>query len=324
MVLSFNFHRKFLVRFIFVAVLGLIAGGFLVFCLKKEFLPPGLNWEGREFVPARRDLAEKKFVLPTVIPPTPTITPTITPTPTLTPQQIAEIQRIKFEEFNQKYGPCKYVPILMYHHVMDVAAAKATGASGLNVPPKIFQEQMDYLQQKGYQVVDLDEMLTGIKNNSLPKKAVVLTFDDGYRDFYENAYPVLKEKNFKATLFVISQYVGGERYVSWEQLREMMASGLVLLGDHTLNHPSLPSLSKEQEFNQIVSAKKIIEENTGAKVSFFAYPYGSSNANAKQVLKENGFLGAVTTVSGETQCLGLPYDWQRIRIGAASLSRYGL
>ncbi|MGB9637617.1 MAG: polysaccharide deacetylase family protein, partial [Microgenomates group bacterium] len=268
-------------------------------------------------VPAMGRLAEKIVVSPTPLPPTPTATPT------LTPEQVAEIRKKQFEGLNQKYGPCRLVPILMYHHVMEVAAARKIGALSLNVPPEIFRQQMDFLQQKGYRVISLEEMLTGLKNNSLPSKPVVLTFDDGYRDFYENVYPILREKNFKATLFVISQYVGGERYVTWWQLREMAESGLVLLGDHTLNHPSLPSLNKDQEFNQIVSAKKIIEENTGVTVNFFAYPYGSANANARQVLKENGFLGAVTTIPGETQCLGLPYDWQRIRIGAASLSRYG-
>lgn len=257
----------------------------------------------------------------------PTAVPTSalpTPTPTLTPEQIAEIRRKKFDELNAKYGPCKYVPILMYHHIMDAKAAKDIGSQNLNVPPDIFRQQMDYLIGKGYNVIGLNEMISGLRNNSLPAKPIVLTFDDGYRDFFDSAYAILKEKNFKATVFVITQFVGGERYLEWWQIREMANSGLILIGDHTLNHRSIPSLSKEEEKDQIVSAKNILEQYVGKQVNLFAYPYGSANQNAKEILKENGFLGAVITTGPDPACIGLPYELPRIRIGAASLSRFGL
>jgi len=254
-----------------------------------------------------------------------TPTPTLTlSTPILTPQQIAEIQRKKFEEWNSKYGPCKWVPVLMYHHVLDSSVAKEISATNLNVPINTFREQMDYLLGKGYHVISLDEMMAGIRSNSLPSKPVVLTFDDGYRDFYENVFPILREKSIRATVFAISQFVGGPRYVEWWQLREMVGSNLVLVGDHTLNHLSLPRLSVDEQRNQIVSARKILEENSGQRVEFFAYPYGSYNAVAEQILRENGFGGAVTTTNVNPQCAGLPYELSRIRIGGGSLSRYGL
>lgn len=256
--------------------------------------------------------------------PTPVMTNTPTPTPTLTPLQIEEIERKKFADLNQKYGPCKRVPILMYHHIMDSATAKKIGATNLNVPPEIFRQQMDYLIGKGYSIVGLNQLPSMIAGNALQSKPVVLTFDDGYRDFFDSAYGILREKNLKATVFVISQFIGGARYLEWWQIKEMVDSGLILIGDHTLNHPSLPKLTKEEEFNQIVSAKNVIEQNTGVRVNLFAYPYGGVNQNSRDILKENGFIGAVTTMIGNTQCVGLPYDLQRIRIGGGSLSRYGL
>ncbi len=263
--------------------------------------------------------------LPTdTTPVSPTVIPTITPTPTLTPQQVAEIKRKQFEEMNRKYGPCRYVPILMYHHVLPANQAKNIGASNLNVPPDTFRQQIDYLIGKGYRVIGLDELLPMITAGSLPSKPIVLTFDDGYRDFYDNVFPILKEKNVKATSFVITQFAGGDRYLLWSQISELAGSGLVLIGDHTLNHPWLSKLDKSQETNQIVAAKNILAQNTGKTVNLFAYPYGNGNDNAKSVLKENGFLGAVTTIPGTTQCVGLPYDLQRIRIGGGSLSKYGL
>jgi len=254
-----------------------------------------------------------------------TPTPTLTlSTPILTPEQITEIQRKKFEEWNAKYGPCKWVPVLMYHHVMAPEAAKEINATNLSVAINTFREQMDYLLGKGYHIIGLDEMMAGIRSGSLPGKSVVLTFDDGYRDFYDNVFPILREKGIKATVFAISQFVGGPRYVEWWQLREMSGSGLVLVGDHTLNHLSLPRLSVDEQRNQIVSAKKILEDYVGQKVEFFAYPYGSYNAVSEQILKENGFGGAVTTTNVNPQCAGLPYELSRIRIGGGSLSRYGL
>lgn len=267
---------------------------------------------------------ERRIALNPVIP---TLTPTLvtpTPTPTLTPQQIAEIKRKEFESWNKKYGPCKYVPILMYHHVMEASAAKAILATNLNVTPKTFSEQIDYLLGKGYTFLRLDEMVEGIRNGSLPAKPVVLTFDDGYTDFYDYVFPILKEKRIKATLFVISQYAGGERYAGWGEIKEMSDSGLVLIGDHTLNHHALPSLNKDDEFNQIISAKQIIEEHINRPVLYFAYPYGGVSKIAEQILKENNFLGAVVTTNAHPQCLGLPYEFSRIRIGEGSMSRYGL
>ncbi len=294
---------------LFLLILGL-----LIFIVSYYFFRFNLKKEPLEVMKT-----EEKTSIPTLA-----LTPTITPTPTLTPEQIAEMRKKEFDQINAKYGPCKYVPILMYHHVMESSQAKEIGASSINVPPEIFRQQMDYLQTKGYGVVGLDSLLPLIRSNSLPAKPVVLTFDDGYVDFYTTVYPILREKNFKAVVFVISQFMGGERYLSWSQAGEMASSGLVLIEDHTLNHLSLPSLDKQEEQNQIVAAKNIIEQNMGTSVRLFAYPYGGSNQVAKEILGENGFEAAVTTIPGWTQCAGLPYDLQRTRVGAVSLSAYGL
>jgi len=281
----------------------------------------GIGLIALKYVTPRKNSPAVSSVLPS---PQPTIVPTITPTPSLTPEQIAKIARKKFDDLNAKYGPCKNIPILMYHHVMPADQAKSIGASSLNVSPDIFRGQIDYLVGKGYQAIGLNQLMPMLSTGSLPAKPVVLTFDDGYLDFYNFVFPILIEKNIRATVFVISQFTGGERYLTWSQISELAGSGLVLIGNHTLNHPWLSKLERAEENNQIVSAKNIIEQNTGIKTDLFAYPYGNSNDIAKEILKENGFAGAVTTVSGWTQCANLPYDLQRIRIGGAVLSRYGL
>lgn len=235
-------------------------------------------------------------------------------------QRLAEEKRKAEEElkkFIATYGPCRSVPILMYHHVADESG-------WLYVRKDYFLSQMDYLTKKGYTTVTLPEVVESLQTGkSLPQRPVALTFDDGYLDFYENAYPILKSHNFKATIFVISQHVGGSAYLSWAQLQEMVSSGLVTAGDHTLSHPSLPPLTEEKLKDQIVSAKNIIEENLGGTVNVFSYPYGGSNGQTEKFLHEGGFVAAVTSSRG-LSCAKLPYELPRIRIGNAQLSAYGL
>ncbi|HUV71998.1 MAG TPA: polysaccharide deacetylase family protein [Clostridia bacterium] len=276
-----------------------------------------INWVFLSAKPKREKILSRERVN------FPTATPSILSTPTSfsspTPIALKENQT-----FAQDYGPCYWVPVLMYHHVMNPQKAKEIGATNLNVPPAVFRLQIDYLINQGYTVISLEEMVKALGNSSLPPKPLVLTFDDAYLDFYNQVYPLLKEKNLKATVFVISQFVGGGQYLSWQQLREMVNSGLVMVGNHTLNHLYLTQLLTPEIRNQIVSAKNILEENIGRKVEFFAYPYGKSTPEAKEILKEAGFKGAFLTTNGTPQCLAKPYGFSRIRIGATSLSHYGL
>lgn len=226
-------------------------------------------------------------------------------------------QEEELKKFIATYGPCRSIPILMYHHVADEQ-------NWLYVRKDYFSSQMDYLAQKGYTPVTLPEVVESLQTGKpLPPKPVVLTFDDGYLDFYENAYPILKSHNFKSTIFVITQHVGGSAYLSWAQLQEMVSSGLVTAGDHTLSHLSLPPLSEEKLKDEIISAKNIIEQNLGISVNIFSYPYGGANGQAEKILRQAGFLAAVTSSRG-LSCAKLPYELPRIRIGNAALSAYGL
>lgn len=240
-------------------------------------------------------------------------------------QAILEQKRKADEEAKKKeeerqylatYGPCQWVPILMYHHVGE-------NANWLYIDPKTFAGQMDYLVGKGYATLTLPEVASGLASGQLPAKVVVLTFDDGYRDFFTQAYPVLRQHNLKATVFLITQLMEGADYLTWEQAREMAGAGLITLGDHTLDHKSLVSLVEEQIKNEIFSSKRIIEEKTGYSPNVFAYPYGSFSSSAANILGQAGFVAAVTTQAGYS-CAKLPLGLRRIRVGRTSLSSYGL
>lgn len=236
-------------------------------------------------------------------------------------KRLAEEEKKRQEEETKKfiatYGPCRTIPILMYHHVDDKQGS-------LYISKNVFAGQMDYLVSKGYNTVtlpDVVESLQGLK--TLPPKPLVITFDDGYQDNYLNAYPTLRDRNMKATFFIISQLVGGGEYLTWDQLREMAGNPLVTIGDHTLSHKAIAMETDAQMNDEIISAQKILEERLGVKVNTFAYPYGSLNTNADKILKDGGFMAAVTTQRG-LSCAKLPYDLPRIRIGNAGMANFGL
>lgn len=234
-------------------------------------------------------------------------------------RKAAEEKKKKEEETRQyiaKYGPCRTIPILMYHHVDNQS-------SWLYVKPEVFAGQMDYLVQKGYTSVTLPEITNSLITGSLlPPKPIAITFDDGYRDFHANAFSILRARNLKATIFLITQLMEGVDYLTWEQAREIAGSGMITIGDHTLDHRSMVKMTEAELRNEIINSRQIIESN-GLTTNVFAYPFGGVNNNAFKILAEAGFVAAVTASRGFT-CAKLPFGLSRIRIGNSVLSGYGL
>jgi len=309
-----------LIQFLLILTILVVGAVFLITTLNLPFK--------EENFPFFKTKQESGQVAPQVrknfsffLPSSPTIepTPTISPTPTLTPKEI-------LANLSLKYGPCRYVPILMYHHLLEPAEAKKIGAQNLNVSPAIFEQQINYLIKKGYQTIFLDELMDGMKGNrTLPQKPMVITFDDGYKELYYILYPLMKMKNFKATVFVISQFLDGDKYLSWDQLKEMASNNLLEIGDHTLNHSALTETQGEGFIrDQILSSQKIISERIGRTVKVFAYPYGTYNKTTEKILVEGKFTAGVKSNNTGAACVKLPYEIPRMRIGDAQLSGYGL
>jgi len=225
------------------------------------------------------------------------------------------------------------IPILMYHKVNP---DPRTGGLGLRVPPEKFEEQMKYLTDHGYQTISLSEAANYIrKGGELPLRPVVLTFDDGYLDNYQYAFPVLKKYSFTATIFVVANCVGKENYfdarthmqpenrlAGWDELGKMAQYGITI-GSHTLDHPRLAKISSEEALRQIKESKALIEGNLKRPVLFFAYPYGSYTADTISLVKESGYLAAVTTDQGLASNLSDVYALKRIRVlGSYNLNKF--
>jgi peptidoglycan/xylan/chitin deacetylase (PgdA/CDA1 family) len=188
------------------------------------------------------------------------------------------------------------VPILTYHYV-GVPSSKWR----LNtVVEKSFDYQMNFIKRHGFQVISLNDLVEGIKKgHTFARNTVVLTFDDGYEDNYQYAYPILKKYGFPATEFLISDKVGADpEYLTWDQVKEMEKSN-ILMGAHTRHHIYLPVLSLAQAQDEIAGSKKVIESHLGHSIDYFAYPTGGFTKDIQGLVKEAGYKAAATTNRGK-------------------------
>jgi len=168
----------------------------------------------------------------------------------------------------------------------------------VRMPPDQFEDQMAYLQDKGYQSISLDQFYQAeYFGETLPAKPIMITFDDGYADNYTTAFPILKKYGFTATIFMVSSYIDGEGFMTWPQLKELAANGWQIEG-HTANHTDLTKLDSKTVLSELKSSKELLEKGLGQPVDFFAYPYGDFNAGVVLAVKNTGYVMAFTTERG--------------------------
>lgn len=182
------------------------------------------------------------------------------------------------------------IPILMYH---SIATEKG---NGLRVPPEVFKEQMEYLKENNYYPITLDELYGDMENGKKVRDgAVVITFDDGYEDNYKNAYPILKQNGFHATIFVITDFVDkGNIFLKSNELREMDKNGIDI-ESHTVKHENLPLLSYKNQLKTLTDSKKYLENILSKKVNYIAYPFGQYDNSTIKAVKQAGYKMALTT-----------------------------
>jgi len=220
-------------------------------------------------------------------------------------------------------GYCLRVPVLMYHHIQPWADAQVKKQISLTVDNGTFENQMAYLQSHGYQSATAKALVDALRNHSgLPAKTVVLTFDDGYRDNYTYAFPVLKKYGLTGNLLLASGLMEGPDYLTWSQVSDMKSNYYFV--DHTWSHASLGNAAADKIHYEVETAKNQIQDHTGQTVDIFGYPYGSFGSGVISILQADGFLGAFSTIPGTMQCDSFIMALHRTRIGNSSLAGYGL
>jgi len=212
-------------------------------------------------------------------------------------------------------GPVTYVPILYYHYIRINPNPRDRVGFGLSTPPQMFRAQMQYLANHGFQVISLHEAVVAIKNHSgLPPHPVVLTFDDGYADFFTAAVPVLQSHGFTATSFVVSGRMGWGGYMTPSQVVAADSMGFTI-GAHTVDHVALAAQPPTRATWEMKQSKLTLEGLLGHPVAEFAYPYGSFNPYDVAQVKSLGFEAAVSTISGTLHSAGQLFLLSRMRIG---------
>ena len=243
------------------------------------------------------------------------------------------------------------LPILMYHSISEDPEPGVAPYYRTITTPGRFTEQMRFLKENGYRGVSLREGLTWLRstesNGQVPgpinhqpsvkhqtsniEHPIVLTFDDGFRDFYTTAYPLLQELGFSATMFLPTAFIAdhgthrqflGRDCLNWDEARELKAAG-VEFGSHTVNHPKLTELNWHDIESEIVNSKSEIEEQLGSVVTSFAYPYAypltrnEFGDRLRNLLQAAGYQTCVTTRIGFNTAIDDPLKLKRLPINDA-------
>ena len=208
------------------------------------------------------------------------------------------------------------IPILMYHSISD-----DDPNNNLLVPPSMFEEQMAWLEANEFTAIDLDEVLDAMETGKVPKRPVVITFDDGYSDNYTNAFPSLKNHGLKATFFVITDGVDDGYYMSSEMLKEMQSNGMSIQ-NHTANHLELDKLSREDAYDTIKRGQDFLRNNIGSDANYLCYPVGKYNSETIEIEKELGIKAATTTQGGISSIGDGLYQLKRVRIYPMSIESF--
>jgi peptidoglycan/xylan/chitin deacetylase (PgdA/CDA1 family) len=205
------------------------------------------------------------------------------------------------------------IPILMYHGISEDVEPGSHPYYRVATSPRLFTQHMQYLHDHEYSVIDLMEAASSPGTEPRWKNPVVLTFDDGYRNFFTHAFPVMQRYGFSATVFLSTRYVGnpaqllkGNECLTWTEVRDLHGRG-IQFGSHTVSHPQLWGLPPREIERELRESKRALEDNLGAEVRSFAYPYAFPEQDGRFVqalrgtLESCGYQIGVSTILGSAR-----------------------
>lgn len=217
------------------------------------------------------------------------------------------------------------IPILMYHGIRECRGC-AHPYYETHTCPRVFAAQMKYLHDSNYRVLNVRDLERAWRDGTKSRRAVAVTFDDGFDDVYERAFPVLASFNMSATVFIVSQFAGTRRetglkgsFMSWDRIRELDAHGWEI-GSHTSTHCRLASGSTAAMRWELQSSKDTIEDELGSPIRSFSYPYAYPESNAgfrkeyRDALQSCSYDTGVTTIIGTAEAASDPLQLPRIPV----------
>jgi peptidoglycan/xylan/chitin deacetylase (PgdA/CDA1 family) len=212
------------------------------------------------------------------------------------------------------------LPILMYHYIRTPPSMKSDLLGyRLSVAPDVFQAQMDWLHGMGYHTVTFNQVRAYFAGTTaLPSRPVVITLDDGYRDLYTAAYPILRAHSFTAVAYIVPNFVGRPEYVTRDQILEMDRGGIEI-ASHTMDHADLARMSWGSAMYQLVQSKNWLESLVGHPIVDFAYPSGKFTSQTVAAVQKAGYDTAVTEQVSVMHSRADRYTWARVRVGGGEL-----
>lgn len=191
------------------------------------------------------------------------------------------------------------IPILCYHNL------NPTKKGSMNLTPQRFEEQMIWLKEHGYTIVPLQDVVAYLqgKRDSLPQKPVVITADDGWQSVYDYMFPIAKKHQFPITLFIYPETIShGKNAMTWEELKELQATGLFDVQSHTYWHPNFKQEKKRLSVEaydkfvkrQLIESKRVLEDKMAKKITLLAWPFGVYNTYLEQQAAAAGYEMAFT------------------------------
>jgi len=221
--------------------------------------------------------------------------------------------------------------ILAYHAIADLSDDRRLAEYG--VPPRLFEEQLDSLLDGGWSFVDLDEVLAALAGEEdLPRKALLLTFDDAYANLLELGGPILAERGLPGVVFVVAGKLGGTN--EWDHrirarpldlldadgLRTLIAQGIEV-GSHTVSHCQLPEVPEAKLEQEIAGSATMLEQAGLPRPRTFSYPYGEWSPKIAALAKAAGYEASFTVEPGVVTGRSDPHALQRIEVLASDTPR---
>jgi peptidoglycan/xylan/chitin deacetylase (PgdA/CDA1 family) len=226
----------------------------------------------------------------------------------------------------------------MYHSISETNESGVHPYFRTSTSPLVFAEQMFYLYDNKYETISITDLIKLLEEGSTEdpgksarddKKYVVITFDDGFRDFFTEAFPVLERYGFAATVFLSTGFIGNDKRktfknkecLTWDEVRELDKKGIVF-GSHTITHPVLVDLKKDEVEHEIKYSKEIIEDKLGKTVESFAYPYAFPEDKKpfvnyfRDILRQCGYSHGVSTRIGTAARSDEKYFMKRIPVNS--------
>lgn len=231
-----------------------------------------------------------------------------------------------------RLGPSRAlsIPILMYHSVAEEDESAVRPYYRIAITPSQFLRQMMWLDEQGYRTTSLGSAVELLRaGGGAVEKTVVITFDDGYRNFRQHAFPALERFGFTATVFLPTASIADQPLIfnrrecmTWGEVRDLQRRG-ISFGSHTVSHPQLHGLGREVIREELLRSRETIEDKTGCAVDSFAYPYAFPQtdepfkAMVRQILRESGYRYGVCTRIGRAGAASDPLFLERLPVNSA-------